>query len=210
MSDANSFFGSRPSFHVEGQEEAALATHLIALVISEGVDAPPRCEATFDNWEARALTYPSGGSIVLGGPLEVRLGAVVLFQGQIEALEGRFPAAWPPELRVRAVGRVSETATHTQALRLSHGAALREAFVTTEQGARLGRAALPSHRAAHERTVARGLTAPTVGLRVGVRVELTGIGTSFGGTYQVTETRHLFDLAQGLRTEFGATRVEPG
>lgn len=85
MSDANSFFGSLPSFHVEGHEEAALAAHLIALVISESADSPPRCEATFDSWEGRALTYPSGGPIAIGGPLEVRLAEVSLFRSMLRS-----------------------------------------------------------------------------------------------------------------------------
>ncbi len=211
MSDANSFFGSHPTFHVEGQEDTALASHLIALVIHETADTAPRCEATFTNWDGAALIYPDDRAIALAGPLVVRRGEELLFSGHITALEGRFPAAWPAELRVVATGAVSDAAaaSHAGALRLVHGASLREVHVTIEHGAaRPAPAPLPTRSPSPQvdRTVARGLAVPSVELRVGVQIELEGIGPGFGGTFQVRETRHLFDLAQGLRTEFVALR----
>ena len=41
-------------------------------------------------------------------------------------------------------------------------------------------------------------------LRVGTHVRVTGLGRWFANTYYVTETRHLFDLESGYRTEFRA------
>jgi phage protein D len=51
-----------------------------------------------------------------------------------------------------------------------------------------------------------GHTAGTAVMRVGSPVELAGLGGLFDGVYTVTRTRHLFDLALGLRTEFDVER----
>jgi phage protein D len=47
-----------------------------------------------------------------------------------------------------------------------------------------------------------GMATGTPELRVGTHVALTGLGTWFSNTYYVTSTRHLYDLANGYRTEF--------
>ena len=51
-----------------------------------------------------------------------------------------------------------------------------------------------------------GLTDGNPALRVGARLALSGLGGIFDGTYYVTRTRHLFDGAQGYRTEFDVER----
>lgn len=208
MPDLNSFFGSQPTFHVDGQEEPALAASLTALVISETLGEPSRCEATFNNWVDGALVYPNDRTLAFARPLEIRLGEEVLFAGHIVALEGRFPAARPPELRAIAAGLVHAPEEHASAIQMVHGAALRELHVTIERGApqRVARDEV-MRRQARDSTTARGIAVPTTGLRVGARVEVEGVGPSFGGEYHVTETRHLFDHSQGLRIEFVATRA---
>lgn len=208
MSDPNSFFGSQPTFYVDGQVEPTLATQLSALVISETLGEPSRCEATFNNWVAGALVYPDDRTLTFARPLEIRLGEDVLFVGHVIALEGRFPAAWPPELRATAVGPVHPPDPHAAALQLVHGAALRELHVTIERTAprRAARDEVMPRPTA-DPTTARGVAVPMIGLRVGARIDVEGVGPSFGGAYQVTETRHLFDHSQGLRIEFVATRA---
>ncbi|HEY0134708.1 MAG TPA: hypothetical protein VGB85_11525 [Nannocystis sp.] len=192
MTDAHSFFGSQPTFHVDGREDPALAAQLIGLILSETLGEPPRCEATFHNWVEGALVYPDDRTLALTRPLEIRLSGELLFAGQIVTLEGRFPAARPPELRAIAVGPVGAHDAHAGKLQLTHGAALRELYVCVERDA--------------SQPTARGVAVPTSGLRVGVHIELEGVGTSFGGEFLVVETRHLFDQSHGLRTEFVATR----
>jgi hypothetical protein len=198
MTDAHSFFGSQPTFHVDGREEPALAAQLIGLVLGETLGEPPRCEATFHNWVEGALAYPDDRTLAFARPLEIRLSGEVLFAGRIVALEGRFPAARPPELRAIAVGPVGAPDAHAGTLQLVHGAALRELHVTVERATPQASHAGP--------TTARGVAAPTSGLRVGVHIEVEGVGASFGGAFLVVETRQLFDQSHGLRTEFVATR----
>jgi uncharacterized protein len=54
--------------------------------------------------------------------------------------------------------------------------------------------------------VGRGVAEPDERIRVGARLELTGLGAIFNGTYRVCEVHHVFDVAHGLRSEFTAER----
>lgn len=54
--------------------------------------------------------------------------------------------------------------------------------------------------------VGRGTAQTDAKLRVGGRVEFTGVGPLFSGKYTLVEVKHLFDRAKGLRTEFVAER----
>jgi uncharacterized protein len=58
--------------------------------------------------------------------------------------------------------------------------------------------------------VGRGLAETDPKLRVGERVELKGLGPLFNGKYHLASVRHLFDAADGLRTEFTAERPSLG
>ena len=54
--------------------------------------------------------------------------------------------------------------------------------------------------------VGRGSADTDPKLRVGAQVNIQNVGPLFSGKYYLTEVRQLFDLAQGLRTEFTAER----
>lgn len=54
--------------------------------------------------------------------------------------------------------------------------------------------------------VGRGIAETDTALKVGAAVRLQGLGTLFSGQYVLSEVRHRFDEAQGLRTEFTAER----
>jgi uncharacterized protein len=51
-----------------------------------------------------------------------------------------------------------------------------------------------------------GLTNGTAPMMVGSRVSLSGLGGIFDGTYYVSRTRHIYDVAEGYRTEFDVER----
>lgn len=51
-----------------------------------------------------------------------------------------------------------------------------------------------------------GIADGTAAIRVGGRVELTGLGAPFDGPYTVTLVRHAFDLRDGYRTTFEVER----
>lgn len=61
-------------------------------------------------------------------------------------------------------------------------------------------------RRARRFLVARGVAQTLGGLRVGATVKLERLGPLFDGEFYVSEVRHLFDGAQGLRTELVAER----
>lgn len=61
-------------------------------------------------------------------------------------------------------------------------------------------------RLARRFVVGRGIADTDPRLAVGARVELSGLGTMFGGKYYVSEVCHRFDGVQGIRTEFLAER----
>jgi uncharacterized protein len=54
--------------------------------------------------------------------------------------------------------------------------------------------------------VGHGTAETDIDLRVGSKVNLTGLGPMFSGKYYVTEVRHMFDRRRGRRTEFTAER----
>jgi len=55
-----------------------------------------------------------------------------------------------------------------------------------------------------------GTTGGTPALQVGARVTLDGLGGLFNGSYYVSRSRHMFDLALGYRTEFDVERAGIG
>lgn len=61
-------------------------------------------------------------------------------------------------------------------------------------------------RTARRFVVGRGVCTASVGLRVGGHVELAGLGPLFNGRYYLSEVRHTFDFARGVRTSFTAER----
>lgn len=52
----------------------------------------------------------------------------------------------------------------------------------------------------------RGATQTSAQVRAGAFVELSNLGPIFNGKYYLTEVRHTFDMAHGLRTSFTAER----
>jgi phage protein D len=58
--------------------------------------------------------------------------------------------------------------------------------------------------------VGRGRAQADERLRVGTFVDLKGLGPLFSGKYYLSEVRHLFDGAGGLRSEFAAERPSLG
>ena len=51
-----------------------------------------------------------------------------------------------------------------------------------------------------------GLTDGTASIGVGSRVSISGLGGIFDGTYYVSRARHVYDVAEGYRTEFDVER----
>lgn len=90
-----------------------------------------------------------------------------------------------------AFGNRAESVAHTIPLSADEAKARAEAW----------------YRAAARRfVVGRGFAQPNAKLRVGVWVELDGLGPLFNGKYYLAGVQHLFDGASGFRSEFTAER----
>jgi phage protein D len=64
--------------------------------------------------------------------------------------------------------------------------------------------------AARRFVTGRGVAETDARLRVGAQVDLQGIGPLFSGKYYVSQVRHVFDGAGGIRTEFAGERAGIG
>jgi phage protein D len=113
MPDGNAaIFAARPAIVVDGNVVAALAGGLFGLSIRENTSGLYRCEALFGNWGpvegATGFLYFDRRTLDFGKAFAVRLGQKTLFEGRIMALEGRFPAATPPQILVLAEDRLQD------------------------------------------------------------------------------------------------------
>jgi phage protein D len=115
---------ARPTFRVDGQEQALLSSALLELCIEETVHGLYRCEATFGNWGPEdgqsGFLYFDRRLLDFGKPLEVRLGTDPLFEGRITGLEAVFQEGAAPAITVLAEDRFQDlrmtrrTATYTE------------------------------------------------------------------------------------------------
>jgi phage protein D len=90
-----------------------------------------------------------------------------------------------------ALGARKESLAHTVPLNSQEAQTLAEAYF---------------RMTARRFVVGHGVANTLPGLRVGAQVDIQNVGPLFSGKYYLTEVRHLFDPAHGLRTEFTAER----
>lgn len=106
------FRTSRPTINLAGQDNAALEQGLTNLLIVETTSGLYRCEATFGNWGPRNgsvdFLYFDRQTLDFGKAFKVKVGADVLFDGRITALEAHFGEGRPPEILVLAEDRCQD------------------------------------------------------------------------------------------------------
>jgi phage protein D len=90
-----------------------------------------------------------------------------------------------------AIGQRKESLAHTVPLNSQEAQAVAEAYFRL---------------LARRFVVGRGVAEPDARLRVGVTVDLQGLGPLFSGRYYLVEVMHRFDGSKGFRTEFCAER----
>jgi len=88
-------------------------------------------------------------------------------------------------------GKRDESVAHTVPLTTDEAKAQAEAWYRTT---------------ARRFLVGRGLAQPNAKLRVGVWIELDGLGSLFNGKYYLADVHHFFDGTSGFRSEFTAER----
>ncbi len=97
---------ARPGFEVDGQRQAALESGLLRLAVAETAEGLASCEAEFGNWgigsqAALGFLWFERRVLDFGKTMTVKLGDDTVFEGQIVAIEGRFPPQAPPTVVVR-------------------------------------------------------------------------------------------------------------
>jgi uncharacterized protein len=98
----------RPTIGVGGQDDADLEAGLLGLSVVETAQGLYRCEAVFGNWGGDDFRYFDRRKLDFGKPFSVKIGADVIFDGKITALEAHFPYGKPPEIAVLAEDRFQD------------------------------------------------------------------------------------------------------
>lgn len=112
MADNSALVAARPQFRLAGQEEAELASALVAFDLREDTQGLARAEIEFGNWGTKdnglGFLFFDRALLDFGKDLQVRLGDATLFDGRIMALQGVFPEGAPPRLKVLADDRLQD------------------------------------------------------------------------------------------------------
>ena len=103
---------SRPTIVVDGQDQPALASGLLNLLIIEDTQGLYRCEMTVGNWGNLSnhigYLYFDLQTLNFGKGLQIKLENDVLFDGKIMALEGHYPEGTSPSLVILAEDRFQD------------------------------------------------------------------------------------------------------
>jgi phage protein D len=106
MPATDGVIAARPTIAVGGTDRPELAEGLLSLQVVEDTAGLARCEARFGNWGDAGgrldFLYFGRDLLEFGKPLVIKLGASVIFDGRIMALEGRFPEGGAPEIQALA------------------------------------------------------------------------------------------------------------
>ena len=95
MAASTAIVASRPQFRVGGQDQADLASALVAFDLREDTQGLARAEIEFGNWGSTGnglgFLFFDRQLLDFGKDLQVRLGDATLFDGRIMGLQGVFP-----------------------------------------------------------------------------------------------------------------------
>jgi phage protein D len=101
---------ARPTFAIDGTEQAMLAQELISMLVVETTAGLYRAEIVFGNWGGTNaqidFLFFDRKTLEFGKTLKITIGRETLFAGRISGLEGRFPEGGSPQLAVLAEDRL--------------------------------------------------------------------------------------------------------
>ncbi len=103
-------YSARPTLSLDGSERGDLREALLTLTVKETWEGMAHAEVAFGAWGTTAgepdLLYMDRGEFDFGQDLEIAMGEAAaarnIFKGRITGIEGRFPAARPPQMSVLA------------------------------------------------------------------------------------------------------------
>ncbi|WP_216919503.1 hypothetical protein [Synechococcus sp. CCAP 1479/9] len=186
---------SQPSMVVE--PEIDITPDLVSVHFCENLKRCKQFDVSVINWGAVGATGAMGikyvgvqqGSdrIALGATATLQFGGILLSSGKIIRLAPSFPSGANPTLTITVRGAQPRLDMASASFSLSYGAELREFH--------------PQLALGRNRIQATGIVDGSPLLRAGVRLQISGLGTTFDGSYAVSETMHQFDLS-GYRTSF--------
>lgn len=204
----DSLFAPACRITIDGRPREDLAAGIQSLELRESLDAPASLEVTLVDQPAVGDGAPrllyadddsldAGRAVGLSIGVEDAAGSSLTFTGAITSIDPVFAldGARTLTLRARALAR-----------RPPHPAVLADVPtpMSLELGKELAEATLA--RTAADFITGRGTAIGLPALRPGVTVELSGLGSRFGGRYYVTDTSHRIDH-DGYQTRFGARRA---
>ncbi|MEL7124636.1 MAG: contractile injection system protein, VgrG/Pvc8 family [Pseudomonadota bacterium] len=103
-------YSARPTLTLDGQERGDLREALLTLAVTETWEGLAHAEVAFGAWGTAAgepgLLYMDRSEFDFGQTFEIAMGEASasqsIFKGRITGIEGRFPAARPPQMSVLA------------------------------------------------------------------------------------------------------------
>jgi uncharacterized protein len=112
MAVATAFRIARPALNIDGRDETALSDRLLALTIVESASGLYRCEALFGNWGSTGsridFLFFDRRTLDFGKTFKVKIGADVVYEGRIMALEANYPDGSAPSINVLAEDRLQD------------------------------------------------------------------------------------------------------
>ncbi len=109
-------YSARPTFRIDGTERPDLREALLALTVRETRDGLASAEASFGAWgTARGepdILYMDREILDFGKEIRIDMGegslSAQVFSGRITGIEGRYPAARPPQVSVLAEDKLQD------------------------------------------------------------------------------------------------------
>lgn len=106
------FRATQPVINIGGQDDSALSTGLVSVVIRENTNGLYRSEVLFDNWGEKNngldFLYFDRQTLDFGKALKIKFGADTFFEGRIMAVEAQFGAVRTPQINVLAEDRFQD------------------------------------------------------------------------------------------------------
>jgi len=106
------FRATQPVINIGDQDDLALSSSLVSVVIRENTNGLYRSEVLFDNWGEKNnsldFLYFDRQTLDFGKALKIKFGTDTFFEGRIMAVEAQFGAVRTPQINVLAEDRFQD------------------------------------------------------------------------------------------------------
>lgn len=112
MPNSDLLRSARPVFRIDGQDQEALGSGLLEMVVEDDADGLCRGRITFGNWgpvnNTTSFLYFDRSLLEFGKDFEITFDGTALLNGRIMGLTGEFPEGEPPRLTVLVDDRLQD------------------------------------------------------------------------------------------------------